>query len=245
MDIKSRARAASLCVVAAAVASGMSVSPADLSQAFTIGNHENATSVLRPFLRRGVYDDIVEEHDDWADDGPREDVPWIHADDCAFTETAAQVNSFQTRAVARLTPGSGLDPWSASDQFGRSLHPVQDFYSHSNWVELGFPAARTTRMSDLVDFGTRLAGSNGLGPWSAPGPLGVVRRDIRSADFVTTRLTRSSSGFLEVADVNNDGRIDANDATVTDFPKGLAGRAALSPDPVRQGRFRSGSRRRR
>lgn len=233
MGINGRARAALLCV-GAAVASGLAANPVYPSQALTIGNHEDATSVLRPFLRRGVYDDIVEEHGDWADAGPREDVPWIHADDCAFTETAAQINSFQARAAARLTPGSGMDPWAASDQFGRSLHPTQDFYSHSNWVELGFPTARTAKVSDLVDFGTRFAGASGLGPWSTPGPLGVVRRDIRSADMVTTRLRRSSSGFLEVVDVNHDGRTDAKDAAVSDFPRGW--RVGLLPHPTLSGK---------
>jgi hypothetical protein len=37
------------------------------SQAFTAGNHEDATSVLETFLRSGVYDEIEEGHD-WADD---------------------------------------------------------------------------------------------------------------------------------------------------------------------------------
>ena len=227
-------RAARLGVGVAAVTVGLVASSSIPAQSFTIGNHEDATSVLRTFLRSGVYADIVEEHKDWADDGPRQDVPWIHADDCAFRETATQINSFQARAVATLTPGARLDPWAASDQFGRSLHPVQDFYAHSNWVELGFPAGRTARASDLVDFGTRLAGRSRLGPWTAPGPLGRVRGDIRSADFVTPRLAPSTSGFLKVVDVNGDGRTDAADATVSDFP--ARWRVGLLPHPTQPGK---------
>ncbi len=234
MNSNGRRRAANLCVVvAAAIAAGLVVSPANRSQAFTVGNHKDATSVLT-FLRSGVYDDIVDEHKDWADAGERQHQPWIHADDCAFGETAQQINSFQTAAVTTLTPGSQLKPWSASDQFGRSLHPIQDFYSHSNWVELGFPVNQTARASDLLDFGTRLAGSNGLGPWAAPGPLGIVRRDIRSADFVAPTLARTESGFLEVIDVNDDGLTDAADATVSDFPAGW--RVGLLPHPTRAGK---------
>jgi hypothetical protein len=241
LNSNGRRRVANLwVVVAAAIAGGLVVSPAYRSQAFTTdtffttGNHERATSVLRPFLRSGVYDDIVDEHDDWADDGVRQHVPWIHADDCAFSETAMQINSFQARAVRRLTPGGQLDPWAASDQFGRSLHPSQDFYSHSNWVELGFPVGQTARASDLVDFGTRLAGTNGLGPWATPGPLGPVRGDIRSADFVTPRLIPSTSGFLKVVDVNGDGQTDAADATVSDFPADW--RVGLLPHPTQSGK---------
>ena len=193
--------------------------------------------MLRTFLRSGVYDDIEEEHEDWADAVTHErSEPSIHADDCAFGETAMQINSFQARAVATLTPGDHLDPWAASDEFGRSLHPIQDFYSHSNWVELGFPVAQTARASDLVDFGTRLAGTNGLGPWAAPGPLGLVRGNIRSADFVTPRRFRfqPASGFLEALDSNGDGKTDAADATVADFPAGW--RVGLLPHPTQPGK---------
>jgi hypothetical protein len=221
-------------VVVAVITGGLVVGSSSRTQAFTTGNHEDATSVLRPFLRGGVYADIVEEHEDWADAGARTDVPWIHADDCAFGETARQINAFQARAVATLTPGAQLDPWVASDQLGRSLHPIQDFYSHSNWVELGFPVAQTARASDLVDFGTRLAGTNGLGPWAAPGPLGLVRSDIRSADFVTPLLAQSASGFLEVVDLNGDDKTDAADATVSDFAAGW--RVGLLPHPTQPGK---------
>lgn len=223
-----------LCVVVAAAIGGLVVTPANWSQAFTIGNHEDATSELKPFLRSGVYDDIVDEHDAWADAGERKDVPWIHADDCAFSETAMQINSFQTGAVTRLTPGGQLDPWSASDLFGRSLHPAQDFYAHSNWVELGFPVTQAARMSDLVDFGTRLAGTNGLGRWATPGPLGLVRSGILSADFVTPTLFLTGSGFLEVVDVNGDGLVDAEDATISDFPAGWG--VGLLPHPTQPGK---------
>ncbi len=231
-------RVARLCLVAA-IAGGLAVTDSISARgatAFTIGNHNTATSVLRTFLRNGVYDEIAEEHHDWADSGAREDVPWIHADDCAFGETATQINSFQARAVATLIPGDQLDPWAASDEFGRSLHPIQDFYSHSNWVEMGFPAGQMARASDLVDFGTRLAGTNGLGPWAAPGPLGQVRGNIRSADFVTpTRfLFQPAAGYLEVVDVNGDGKTDAADATVADFPAGW--RVGLMPHPTQPGK---------
>ena len=234
MNTSSRRRAARLCLVAA-LAGGFVVSLLGRSQAFTPDNHEDATSVLRTFLRSGVFGDI-EEQQDWADSGSRTAVPWIHADDCAFRETATQINSFQSRAVSTLTPGAQLNPWEASQEFGRSLHPIQDFYSHSNWVELGFPAAQTARAGDLVDFGTRLAGPNGLGPWAAPAPLGTVRGNIRSADFVSPRLplARSASGYLQVRDVNGDHKIDAADATVADFSP--ASRVGLLPHPTQAGK---------
>ncbi len=236
-----RRRVARLCVVVVAIAGCLVVSPSHPVQAFTPDNHEAATSVLRAFLRSGVYDEIEAGHewadsDPWPVSNPRLDEPSIHADDCAFGETATQINSFHARAVATLTPGDYLDPWAASDEFGRSLHPIQDFYSHSNWVELGFPVAQRARASDLVDFSTRLAGTNRLGPWAAPGPLGLVRGNILSADFVTPRRFRfqSAKGFLEPLDWNGDGKTDAADATVADFPAGW--RVGLLPHPNQPGK---------
>jgi hypothetical protein len=238
-----RRRVARLCVVVAAIAGGLVAGPSDRAQAFTTRNHKGATSVLATFLRSGVYAEIEEGHK-WADSGERNNEPSIHADDCAFGETATQINSFHARAVGKLTPGDFLDPWLASDEFGRSLHPIQDFYSHSNWVELGFPVGQTARAGDLVDFSTRLAGTDGLGPWAAPGPLGLVRGPDRarrgsailSADFVTPRRFRfqSAKGFLEALDWNGDGKIDAADATVADFPAGW--RVGLLPHPTQAGK---------
>ena len=139
--------------------------------------------------------------------------------------------------MATLTPGAQLNPWAASDEFGRSLHPIQDFYSHSNWVELGFPVAQTARASDLVDFGTRLAGTNGLGPWAAPGPLGSCARQHSKRGL---RVPQTAAGSVRVGvisrsvDVNGDDKTDAADATVADFPAGW--RVGLLPHPTQAGK---------
>jgi hypothetical protein len=192
----------------------MGVGPyAGTTRAFEVDVHESIDAAALSFLRPGVYDDLVDEHSDWADafTGDAKDVGWVHADNCAFGETAEQINSFHSQAITNLTPGSNFDPWSATDDFGRLFHPVQDFYSHSNWVELGYPAnddPGTPRVEvsaeDLVDFGTRLAGSNGLGEWSTPGPKGIVREvpaerggDILLDDMVVTPLKDTGKGFLE------------------------------------------------
>lgn len=182
---------------------------ADRASAFSVGVHEDLDDGALAFLRAGVIDDVRDEHDDWADAffGDAKDIKWVHADSCAFGETAEQVNSFHRQAIANLIPGTNFDPWSATDDFGRLFHPVQDFYSHSNWVELGFPAnddPSTTEVEvssdDLVDFGTRLAGQNGLGEWTTPGPKGTVRDDILLDDMVVTPLKDAGKGFLVVDD---------------------------------------------
>ncbi|MFP6873569.1 MAG: hypothetical protein VCA55_08660 [Verrucomicrobiales bacterium] len=49
-----------------------------------------------------------------------------------------------------------------TDEFGQLLHPVQDFYSHTNWVDYD--------PTDVPLF------ESGIGPWIAPSPYGTIRR---------------------------------------------------------------------
>ena len=82
-------------------------------------------------------------------------------------------------AATRLPRGARLerdDPFDATDEFGIVLHAVEDFYAHSNWVELGFPRDARARMTDLVDLSGAQQGLNRQ--WDAPGLAGIVRGDI-------------------------------------------------------------------
>ncbi len=60
--------------------------------------------------------------------------PHIHFDNCLFAEAAAYVEA-QHALVAR-----GGDPLVMRAAFGRLSHTVQDFYSHSNYVDLWLKA---------------------------------------------------------------------------------------------------------
>ena len=208
--------------------------------------HEGITEdAIGGFIRPGVFDDIVDEHADWADDdeaGEAKEVKWVHADGCAFDETIEQINAFYVNAVVNLVPGAAVfEPWSATDDWGRVLHPTQDFYSHSNWVELGFPAqddpstsAIEISANDLVDFGTRLAGPNGLGDWQTPArpsdSLATVRDDILMVDMVDTPLGQVDGvGALDIR--KPDGSLgDPSDATYVPFNP--AWRFGLLPHPT-------------
>jgi hypothetical protein len=186
------------------------------------------------FLRPGVLSDVSDEHRDWADDDEGEDVKWVHFDSCAFGESVAQINAFYRDALANLVPGPSFDPWSATDDFGRAQHPIQDFYAHSNWVELGFPRGEDPLTSDLVDFGTRLTGPSQLGLWRVPAALTPVRDDILLADLVLTTIRDlDHRGALDVVDANGDGRVSDRDATVLDLPAQWT--AGLLPHPTRPG----------
>jgi hypothetical protein len=61
-----------------------------------------------------------------------------HFDDCNFSGGSLVVSSSEADAVSNLNPA--LPPESealAILSFGHALHAAQDFYAHSNWVELG------------------------------------------------------------------------------------------------------------
>jgi hypothetical protein len=67
-----------------------------------------------------------------------------HFDNCAFSESIAKINYKYRIAVGYLNP-KFPQPDKSAEEFGRLLHTVQDFYAHTNWVEM----KRTT----LVDQG--------------------------------------------------------------------------------------------
>jgi hypothetical protein len=61
-----------------------------------------------------------------------------HFDDCNFSGGADVIRTYQRAAVAALGPESapGAGDALALLAFGQWLHTTQDFYAHSNWVEL-------------------------------------------------------------------------------------------------------------
>lgn len=58
-----------------------------------------------------------------------------HFDNCAFSESIAKINYKYRIAVGYLNP-KFPQPDKSAEEFGRLLHTVQDFYAHTNWVEM-------------------------------------------------------------------------------------------------------------
>jgi hypothetical protein len=118
----------------------------------TVGGHEAITSQGLSFLNEGALDEINDEHE-------HVDVTYVledsdHFDNCRLQESAAKINN-QYNAGKDFAGAGGIvaefdpadpSPLDAADEFGQALHTVQDFYSHSNWVELG--------RTDLYESGT-------------------------------------------------------------------------------------------
>ncbi len=59
--------------------------------------------------------------------------PEYHFDDNAFERSYAYIEEQRARTISALMANDAPSAWSA---FGRLLHTAQDFYSHSNYVEL-------------------------------------------------------------------------------------------------------------
>ena len=60
--------------------------------------------------------------------------PKAHFDDEQFAESIKRIANLRNAAITAIRKGNME---TARNLFGRALHTLQDFYSHSNWVELG------------------------------------------------------------------------------------------------------------
>ncbi|HEU4323380.1 MAG TPA: VWA domain-containing protein [Roseiflexaceae bacterium] len=110
--------------------------------------HEIITALALPFLNPITILDIADEH---------VQIDTVHAfdqeyhfDGCHFSDSIGKINSLYDTALTEI-PGEADD---VADTFGQLLHVIQDFYSHSNWIELG--------LNDIVE--------KGEGKWSSFAP---------------------------------------------------------------------------
>jgi hypothetical protein len=186
----SRIAAALGVVTLSVVAIGLAAVP---SSAFGGSEHRNITHagfMAVPgweFLHGPVLDDIENEHA-WSDSGfpsYREADDFRHFDDCDFDGATGYIREQYANVRVDLFKAN---LWDATDHFGRALHPAQDLYSHSNWVELGFPrtpdnpatAVVDVSQSDLMDIS---GNQRDIGtPWSVPSTGESVRGDVLLAN---------------------------------------------------------------
>lgn len=100
-------------------------------------NHEEITATALSFLRPDIVTALKVAN-------VATDVEFLlvnanHFDDCNFTGGSEVVSASQAEAVALLEPAvaSIETDLLAIRAWARSLHALQDFYAHTNWVELG------------------------------------------------------------------------------------------------------------
>ena len=77
-----------------------------------------------------------------------------HFDDCNFTGGSQWVREHEAAAVTAIGAG---DDATAMIELARTLHTLQDFYAHSNWVETGFTSlvdTSTTAFPQMTGYAT-------------------------------------------------------------------------------------------
>ena len=136
---------ASALVLAALAAAAGQAPPAG---AFGVAQHEAITREALSFLSEGVLNEIVRGNlsQDHGHDGIKET---HHFDSCFFNGSTKYIRNGYTDLVNSLEAESRPKALARAYHLGRVLHPMQDFYAHSNWYEHG--------RRDLLD--------PGLGPW--------------------------------------------------------------------------------
>jgi hypothetical protein len=132
------------------------ISPASPALGFEVPIHKQITKDGLGFLRSNILSE-VEDAVDNADTFPPFGHEW-HFDNCLFQQATQTINNSYGIALTALDP-SDPDLDAALTAFGELLHPVQDFYSHSNWIEL--------EKIELID--------DGLGLWTVLEPFSVVK----------------------------------------------------------------------
>lgn len=118
--------------------------------------HDAITRDALRFLSPSLVDRVVQKNvaQDAGDTSGR---PELHFSNCLFEESTAYIQSQYQKIIAAIAPTTTATPdtASATTWWGQLLHTVQDFYSHSSWVDpepvgLGFG---TTHAKHLLDAG--------------------------------------------------------------------------------------------
>ena len=142
--------------------------------------HGDITDESLGFLRSDVLDKITSTSVgvDETNKGPK-----FHLHNCDFQAATENINSIYDQLVTNI---KDID---APETFGLLLHPAQDFYAHSNWVELG--------RNDIVD--------NGDGKWIVLKPFqeykGVIILQVEDKNDIPEGYTLSENG--KVVDVSS------------------------------------------
>src|SRR5215217_8659795 len=141
--------------------------------AFESPIHGDITDESLGFLLSDVLDNISSTNVDVdeTDKGSK-----FHLYSCDFQGTTENINSLYDQLV------TNIQNINATETFGLLLHPVQDFYAHSNWVELG--------RNDLIN--------NGDGKWIVLKPFqeykGVIIVQVEDKNDIPEGYTLSENG---------------------------------------------------
>ena len=149
--------------------------------------HKLVTGAIKPILRPEIWSDIWngnysqdDPFGDFAGDGQRHFESCRFATDGEIAGSTDYIRDTYHKALSYLNPADP-DPVSAANNFGKLLHTVQDFYSHSNWINLlNISAPTPVNPTHLID--------NTTGEWRLLSPLSIVQDDIIVGQIPTSGL---------------------------------------------------------
>jgi hypothetical protein len=104
--------------------------------------HKRVTGYIKPILRDDIWGAVW--NGNYAQDNPLGDFRndgQRHFESCRFVPEPPKpgsidyIRSTYQNAIGYLNPADP-NPVVAADRFGKLLHTVQDFYSHTNWINL-------------------------------------------------------------------------------------------------------------
>ncbi len=105
----------------------------------------------------------------------------LHFDDESFANATARLTNLKASVITKIT-ASSPDGASARKDLGGALHTLQDFYAHSNWVELG---------NGSIDSRLGRSTYGGL-------PLSVATCPANSGTLGGSGLTSLTSGYFKI-----------------------------------------------
>ncbi|HEY6080746.1 MAG TPA: hypothetical protein VIW29_18150 [Polyangiaceae bacterium] len=161
-------------------------------------NHEQITGTALAFLRPEILTALQAAN--VATDVEFFQVNANHFDDCNFSGGAQVVADSQAEAVQALNPASSGPEADvlAVRAFARSLHALQDFYAHTNWIELGGEAlidASLTAFPALTPYATVPSTGFILVQGSKPKRAAVTRDEAApypESAIVTVKLSKAA-----------------------------------------------------
>jgi thiol-disulfide isomerase/thioredoxin len=103
-----------------------------------------------------------------------------HFNDCDFLGTSKNIRKTYDKVIENFDPeNKAPDFKGAAVKFGMLLHAVQDFYSHSNWVEMNYKSPQEV----IPIFESGIKEWPILTPWGLYNGVVIVQGKTNSKDF--------------------------------------------------------------
>ena len=130
--------------------------------------------------------------------------PEFHFDDSEFARTYAYLDQLKSDVITRIQ--TGIDYPHARTKFGRFTHALQDFYAHSNYIQLWAESRDTTPQDwdgridcqdDSILHSPRLISGHFYSPWELITFLPVIGR------LFISLFPRDSHAYLNIDSPRN------------------------------------------